>query len=161
MVVAITVSIGIGLWLVAEAMLHRAQARTAADAIALAAVVDQSEAESLARWYEGQGVVVEQLGSSTMVRSGPSQAASQASVGESTLATAPALRAIVARAEQLLGVTFPEVQWHPLSVSVPLAWAGDLALVADELGMCERPHSEVAPQGWVEFALCHSTASAD
>ena len=103
---------GLALALVGQAMVHRARARNAADAVALA-VVDQAEAATaLSDWYLHQGITIEHEADRTIARSGPSQAAAWARVHDVSRQPAPALVAILARAEQLVGVDFSAVRWR-------------------------------------------------
>jgi len=157
-VIIAAVAIGIGLATIANAMVHRARATTAADAIALAAAADPEVGNELAEWYREQGIVVDQVGPRTLVRSGPSQAGAQASTEAGSVRSAPALAAIMARAEQLTDRSFDQIRWQQLSVLVPPGSVTDLQLVAAELGLCEivpvASLTAEAEQGWVEFELC-------
>jgi len=136
--IVLAAMIAVGLAIVSEAMVHRMRARNAADAVALASASDPAAADTLARWYGQQGVDVssQTVGRAT-ARSGPSQAAAWAQSSTGTVERSPALVAIMARAEQLLGYEFTALQWHTHQVTVPEPGADLLASIAVELFLCE------------------------
>jgi len=136
-----------------QAAIHRARARNAADAIALAAAADQAAAAQLHNWYLQQNISVEYDETRAIARSGPAQAAAWASSGPSSSAPAPALVAIVARAEQLLGTSLASVQWQATAVTVSATDAANLRLVAVELSLCEQP-AATTDSGLFRFDLC-------
>lgn len=160
-VVVIVLVLTVGLSVLAEAIVHRARARTAADAVALASVVDPAAGQELRIRYERQGVRFERIGSETMAHSGPSRALSHAELGPAAEQPSPALAAIVARAEQLTGAPFEPLRWQRTSVSLDAAGAARLHAVAAELGLCElidvgpdgEPRS-TGSHGWVGFEQC-------
>jgi hypothetical protein len=152
-VLAIAFFAGLALALFGQATVHRARARNAADAVALAAVDDVVAAEALSDWYLDQGVTIEHDGGRAIARSGPSQAAAWATLGDVDQQPAPVLVAILARAEQLVGVVFAAVRWHELSFELQGADARQLAVVAADLGLCE-PSVDVATTGWISFVVC-------
>ena len=176
----------------------RASARTAADAAALAGAADgRAAAEALARangaelvGYEGIGLdtrVTVRVGSAEAVGrarrvgggGGPPSGAPAAGGGAGADGLAPAMRAALARAEQLLGHPVPIVSgyrspeaqaalWanratnpYPvappgssmhergLAVDVPLDVVPRLAAVAGQAGLC-HPH----PDDPVHFEVC-------
>ena len=143
----------VGLSIVGQAIVHRARARNAADAVALAAAVDQTAADALSDWYLQRNISVEQNNMQTIARSGPSQAAAWASTQRSTTQPAPALIAIVARAEQLVGTTFTPVHWQAIAVTLSDKDAGRMTLVAAELGLCKVPAADITPDATI-FKLC-------
>jgi len=156
MVVVVLVALGavVALSMVGEAMVHRARARTAADAVALASVTDSDAAHELAQWYTHRNnVTVERVGSQAVANSGPSQAVAWASTGPSSTQPAPALVAIVARAEQLVDAALVPTRWESTTVVMRAADAAILRAVAADLGLCER---FVAPDSddQVAFELC-------
>lgn len=136
-----------------EAVVHRAQARNAADAVALAAAVDPGAADSLTGWYAERQIFVERTGPQAIARSGPSQAAAWASTEPSASQPAPALVATIARAEQLLDTVFSSVQWQSLSVTMTVSDAAILRAVNVELGLCEQSTGSTDSER-VVFELC-------
>lgn len=123
--------------IIGQAMVHRSHARNAADAVALATAVDPAAAGELHAWYGDRGIAVEQLGERTVARSGPSQAAAWASTSAAANQPAPAMVAILARAEQLLQVTLEPLRWSGIEVQLSAADATYVREVAAELGLCE------------------------
>lgn len=138
---------------IGQAMVHRARARSAADAVALASAVDDGDADALAAWYQTRGVTIERAGQQTTARSGPSQAAAWATTIDAQVRTAPALVAIAARAEQLVGFALQPAQWEELAVTYRAADAGVVETVASELGLCVAAEQPSAPE-LVSFELC-------
>jgi len=160
-VVVIVAVLGVGVSILAEAIVHRARARTAADAVALAAVVDPAAGQELRTAYERQGIRFDRVGSETIARSGPSRAHAHAVLGPAANRSAPVLVAIIARAEQLTGAPFDPLRWQRTSVSLDPAGASRLHAVAAELGLCETttdpPGGGSGPStgtGWVTFERC-------
>ena len=123
--------------IIGQAMVHRAHARTAADAVALATAAEPATAQALHDWYGSRGVTVEQDGERTIARSGPSQAAAWASTSVGSRQPAPALVAIIARAEQLQQTTLDPLRWSGTEVTLSQSDAAVLSEVAAELGLCE------------------------
>lgn len=130
--------------------IERARARTAADAVALAADDPVAQQALVSQWAE-LGADVEALPDGAHARSGRAQARSWVTTVDAPVARPPAWVAIVARANQILG-------GEPV---VPLRWtatelvmAGDhatrFAVVAPEFGLCSRVH----PDAVTIFALC-------
>lgn len=141
-----------GLGLFAQAVVHRARSQSAADAIALAIAGDPDQAPYLIDWYADQGIRTRPGRERTRVNSGPSQAGSRAEGGLTEVSTAPALVAIVARAEQLVGLPISPVRWDGTTIELAPPDADRLALVAAELGLCPGP--SVAGTGNLTFELC-------
>lgn len=137
----------------AGAMVHRARARTAADAVALAAAADPAVAAEVGSYYRGQGITFDQVGPHAIARSGPSRAEAWATLSEAPDQPAPVLVAIVARAEQLTGGPFHHLRWHRMSVEVVAADATRLEAVAAELGLCEVFDTS-SGLSWRTFARC-------
>lgn len=152
-VVLIALGAAVVLSMVGEAMVHRARARTAADAVALASTGDNDASDQLAQWYTDRNVSVERVGSHAVARSGPSQAAAWASTGPSSTQPAPALVAIVARAEQLVGAALVPTRWESTTVVMRAADAAVLRAVAADLGLCERS-TAADSDDQVAFELC-------
>lgn len=144
---------GLALALVGQAMVHRARARNAADAVVLAVVDDVAAAEVLSEWYLHQGVEIEHNVGRVIARSGSSQAVAWALLEGAYQQPAPVLVATLARAEQLIGVSFGAVRWHEMSFELRVADARQLAVVAADLGLCE-PSGDTASTGWNRFVLC-------
>lgn len=184
----------LGLGRFAAGAVNAARARTAADASALAgSVAGEDEARSLARRNGGHLEAFEAAGSDVRVRvrvgphtvsararstSNRAHADMPASAGPNAMA--PALRAALARAEQLLGgpvpvtsgyrsaadqrrlwrgratnrfpVAPPGTSMHErgLAIDVPAAFAQRLASVAAGAGLC-RPYPSTDP---VHFEIC-------
>jgi len=107
-VVAVVLLLAVAITLIGDAMIQRGRARTAADTVALGAARSVDDARELQSWYATRGVrvnVSEQPDRVTAhASSGPSQAKAWAGVAEEAVEVSPALRAIVARVEQLRGV---------------------------------------------------------
>lgn len=139
--------------LVGQAMVHRGRAQNAADAVALAAVSDRAAADTLSDWYLHQGVVIQLEAGRASASSGPAQAAAWASLVEGVEQPAPVLVASLARAEQLVGVTFQPVRWHKMTFELRLADARELSVVAADLGLCAT-NVDAAGTGWRGFELC-------
>jgi hypothetical protein len=140
------------------AAVHRARARTAADAAALAGAADgEAAARDVAQrngaelvGFAVDGPIVE-----VVVRHGPASATATAEgiVGAGRAdGLAPALAAALARAEQLLGraVTVTAVDDRGLGFDVDPAVAEALAGVAERAGLC-RQAPTARP---VHFAPC-------
>lgn len=185
-----------GLGRVGAAGAARAAARTAADAAALAGAADgRTAAEALARANGAELVAYEGIGPDTRVtvRVGPAEAVGRArrvggtgdgpgggsGVAGGTGGLAPAMKAALARAEQLLGERVPVVSgyrspekqsalWanrasnpYPvalpgssmhekgLAVDVPVAFVPRLAAVAAQAGLC-HPHADDP----IHFEVC-------
>lgn len=175
-----------------------AQARTAADAAALAgAAGGEPEARAMARANGGRLVRFERLGLDVRVRvevAGRASSARARALGFSDLSggsgvggLAPALRAAIARAQQLLGAPIPitsgyrspavqaglyarrAMNRYPvappgsskhergLAIDVPVGFADKLATVGPSAGLC-RPYPRTDP---VHFELCLSVTRTD
>jgi len=152
-VLAVACFAGLAVALIGHSMVNRASARNAADAVALAVVDDVVAADGLRDWYLDQGVIIDLGADRTTARSGPSQAAAWARLDERRQQPAPVLIAILARAEQLLGLVFHMVRWHEMSFELPVADARQLASVAVDLGLCE-PETTAASPEWKRFFVC-------
>lgn len=142
----------------------RAAARMAADAAALAGAAD---GEASAREVAGtNGATVEDVSmegndSLVEVEVGTARAVARARRTKGALGgrdgagddrLAPAMRAALGRAEQLLGEEVPVTHVHDpgLAVDVPAAVADRLARVAPSSGLC-RPDADTRP---VRFEVC-------
>jgi len=157
------------------AAVARAQAATAADAAALAgAAAGRPAALQVAAANGGRVRSYEQLGTDVRVEvdlggaSATARARRRAAAGLPGVTSggvAPAMRAALARAAQLVGRPVPLVASPPgtalpadartrlargLAVDVAPSFAAQLALVANEAGLC-RPYPESHP---VHFELC-------
>jgi len=135
---------------------ERAQASAAADAAALAGTVEgRVGAERLARANGGRLVAYRDDGSDVEVRVGVGRAAAAArATGGHTLAPgsqAPALQAVLARAEQLLGRPVPvsRVLDDGLAVEVAIDMAAAVERVAAQAGLCRSPDA-----GAETFRVC-------
>lgn len=152
-VIAVAALFAVALGLVGEAIVHRARAHNAADAVALASVVDPGAASQVAAVFREAGVDVTRLGSGVVhATSGPSQAQSRASLVEKPRPGAPVVHAVIARAEQLTGRSVTPLVWESLAVVVDRDGADALRQVAHELGLCEE--ATTTSQAGVRFVLC-------
>jgi len=143
----------VGLALIAQAMVDRTRARTAADAVALAAAVDELAASEVTDWYQERGAAVSRDGNWALASVGDSRAAAWATTDRTESLRTPALVAIMARANQLLATTIEPEQWDEFAIALSLADAARFRTVAPELGLCERAvlgHQS----GRRTFALC-------
>lgn len=127
--------IAIGIAAVGTVIVERHSATVAADATALASVTGASSGSVLAEWYRSRGIeVVVDSGHSTAVIGEESARSHAVSGGE--LRVGPAVVAIVARAEQLLGRPLESARLDGLSVSFTEPDAKQFDSVAADLGMC-------------------------
>lgn len=137
---AVVLAAGFGLALVlatlGRAAIDRANARTAADAVALAAVVEPDSSEGLLRWYGEAGIVVDIHSDRVSARIGASQAASWAEPAAEPVVGAPAVVAIVARAGDLTGNRLTPLRIVGTSVWLSPDQAALFASVSRALGMC-------------------------
>lgn len=149
----------------ASAAVDRARAQTAADAAALAgAAVGQSAASDVAVANGARLLHYERAGpdARVVVEVGAARATARARrSGRETDGLAPALRAALARAEDLLGervpatpVSGPPPQRRGTAVEVPTAVAERLAAVAERAGLC-RPAPRTQP---ARFEVCRPGA---
>jgi hypothetical protein len=122
---------------------ERASARTAADAAALAgAAAGRSGADALAAANRGSVVRYEQSGRDVRLRVAVDGAAASAKArqeGAGRPDVAPAMRAALGRAEQLVGRTIPvtRVRSGGLAVEVSPDVAAQLRSVAPDAGLCQ------------------------
>jgi hypothetical protein len=131
------------------AAMTRADARTAADAAALAgAAGGRSAAEEIATANAGTIVRYEAAGHDVKLRVGVRDAAATAAArrepgGGKPAGAAPALRAVLARAAQLLGHEVPvvAVRANGLGIEVTRDVADSLRPVAGDAGLCQ-PRSD-------------------
>ena len=140
------------------AAVDRAGARTAADAAALAGAAEGPEAaRSVAVANGGQVVSYRQLGLDTEVRVKAGRAVAVARArrqgGGPSDDVAPALRAVLTRAGQVLGQAVPVYSVVPsssgqagMAVVVPPDWATRLTVTGRQAGLCQA-----AP---VQFEVC-------
>lgn len=134
-VIALMLMAVVAVGLIGRAIVDRTAATAAADAVALANAVDPSAAEPLARWYEARGYEVTARDGAARASGAEARAHSQA-VAEDEVRVAPVVRAIVARAEQLLGRQLFVVNAEGVSVTFSAPSARDFDAIAAELGMC-------------------------
>lgn len=153
--VALAMFAALGLATIGQVWVERVHASAAADAVALASAIDPAEARELANYYRltGAQVQVEAEGSVSRVRvshnRGHAESWASAKVGaEPTIS--PALIAVIARAEQLVGVTVTPLGWQTDRVILSPGDAAVLAGVAAELGLCDRTWSSTS----IALALC-------
>ena len=152
-VVALAALAAAAIAMLAGAMVDRAHARAAADAVALAGATDGGAAAELGGWYDARGVGIDHDGERVIAQIGSSQAAAWAVAGADPNRPAPALKAIIARAEQLLQVPLRPVAWRGTSVTLTRSEAAILHAVSAELGLC--PQGEAAqPRVGEVFELC-------
>jgi hypothetical protein len=134
-VIGLMVAVAVGIALVGAAMVDRTAATVAADAVALADAVDPAAASSLAGWYQERGYDVRSGNGHAEAVGDAAQARSQATA-DRELRVAPVVRAVVARAEQLLGRQLSVLTAEGVSVTFSSASARQFDAVAAELGMC-------------------------
>lgn len=139
--------------LVAEAMVDRERARTAADSVALASAVDGDLATELAAIYRGRGIDVDQVQPFTVASRRPSRAHAWAALVPSDRQPPPVLVAIVARAAQLTGAPFTTVQFTVTGVATGSAEVDRFRSVAAEFGLCESTTPASSPDRPV-FTRC-------
>ena len=151
-VIAVAALVLLMLGVFGEAVVHRVRATAAADAVAHAHAANPAAAATVRDHYESEGASATSSGA-TNVTSGPSQAAARAEVADKAVEVAPALLAIVARAEQLLGEPIVPVRWNETSIEFAASDGERFALIAWELGLCSTvgDGSEALLQ---EFELC-------
>jgi len=152
-VIALAMVLMMGIALVGQAMVQRARARNAADAIALAVVTNPTAADQLMDGYRDRGIEVNRDGDRVIASTGSSRAAAWAATAEGEVERSPALVAIVSRAEQLAATEFTEIRWAAFSVSLKPSEAGVLEMFADGLGLCEDRQS-TRDDLWRTFQLC-------
>lgn len=129
---------------------ERARARTAADAIALAGADPAAQLELGTRWAE-LGVDVVASGDTAHARTGRAQAKAWVRPGAPAVNRSPALVALVARAEQLLGgAPLIPVGWGIDAIVLAPDDAARFAIIAPEFGLC----STLVASGATSFALC-------
>ena len=138
---------------IASAMAHRAHARNAADAVALAAAVDPYAADQLAGWYRQHGAQIITTPGHAQAHSGPSHAAAWADTTVGDRQPAPVLVAIIARAEQLLEIDIVPLNWETSRVTLLPADASALVAIAAELALCPAP-TGATYVGAQAFELC-------
>ena len=138
LVLVAVVLLGVAIAIVGDAMIHRAKARTVADAVALASVAEPAVVFDLEAKYRSEGASIELRSDHARVGSGPSQAAAWAEVIAGDVATAPVVRAIVARIEQLRDTRFTTLRWHQHAVELRGADAAIMRSMAGGFGMCEQ-----------------------
>lgn len=131
LMVAVVITVG----LIGAAMIDRTAATAAADAVALADVVDPAAGSSLAGWYNARGYDMQVNAGHARASGDPAQAQSQA-IAVRELAVAPVVRAIVARAEQLVGRSLTVVAAQDFTVTFSAESAQHFRAVAAELHMC-------------------------
>jgi len=134
-VIGLMLAIVVAVGLVGVAMVDRTSATAAADAVALADAVDPASASSLSSWYEARGYAMNARDGWARARGEEARAESQA-IAVQELTVAPVVRAIVARAEQLLGHELSVVAAEGVSVTFSPGSSRDFGSIAAELGMC-------------------------
>ena len=139
-----------GLAAVGSAVVNRSRARTAADAVALAAAAGPDSGAAVAGWYLAQGVEIDVRGAQTWAGAGSSQAAAWSTSETEAPSTAPAVIAIVARAVQLLGRQLTTLDSEGVTVWFTLDDGARFAAVAADLGMCAGQATSTA----VAYDLC-------
>ena len=149
-VVSLIFGLAFALVVMGGAVVSRARARTAADAIALAAVVDPHAAAELGNWYRETGAAVEVDPDRAWVGIDSSQAAAWAEAQIGEVHVAPAVVAIVERAGQLIGHRFAPIKLQGTSAWFNPTEAALFASVSMELGMCATSE----PDGVDQFVLC-------
>ena len=127
--------ITIGVGQLGRVVLERHGATAAADAVALAGAAGDPAAEVVIEWYDHHGVESSELDGRSTATIGRGVARSRA-VADGELSVAPAVVAIVARAEQLLGRPLDSAAIDGVSVTFAEPAASRFATVAADLRMC-------------------------
>jgi len=122
-VIALLAAAIIGLTIIGRAAIDRARAASAADAVALATAQSAPGGQEIAAWYRANGVevTIDRGGTGDGASIGSRRVRASSVVGESTrnaaratsfaevrpapISASPALVAVIARAEQLLGIS--------------------------------------------------------
>lgn len=133
-VLAIAVLCAGALAIGARVLVERATASSAADSIALAAVVDPVAAAALA---DDLGVVYDAPSPGTVTVTVGDVSATASASTDRVIEVAPALAAVVARAEQLLGADLSPRWFPPDGVRVVDSQHSAFSGVAPALGLCE------------------------
>lgn len=152
--IAVVAVFGLGLAQLGEAMVSRAKATADADAVALALVVDPQAGISLADHLDASvdgGLLAGQTrtSSSASVERGQAQALALASLSDDLPEVAPAVRAIIARAEQLTLTNYDVLKFDRIGFYLAQEQATSFAMLAADLGMCVRDSAQL-----VLFELC-------
>lgn len=134
-VLGLVATMAIGFAIVGAAIVERHGATVAADAAALASTGADPGAGVVADWYRHRGVDLRADGGHSTAAFGAGGARSRAVRGDE-LRVAPAVVAIVARAEQLLGRPLEPVGLEATTVTFAGAAATHFATVAADLHMC-------------------------
>jgi len=139
-----------GIAVAGRVAVERARAHTAADAVALASADPVAQQELMRRWAE-QGAAVRPSSTGAHATSGRAQAQSWVRPDEGSVTRSPALVAIIARAEQLLGgAPLIPLRWHATEIVLSPDDAARFEIVAADFAMC----SSSTGSGAVVFALC-------
>ncbi len=142
-----------GIAQVGAVMIERAQARTLADAVALAEADVVGSGTEIASSFGSHHFSVTTEPGSAYVQGTDAQAQAFATASIEPPVVAPAVVAIVARAEQLTATTLVPMSMKDTTVTFGPTAADVFATVAAELGMCT---SSAAPAGLATqaFDLC-------
>ena len=147
LVVALMLVMAVGIASLGTIVIERQSATIAADAAALAGAAGAPDL--VADWYRDRGIEVAVDDGRSDTRVGNASARS-AALGGDELRVAPAVVAVLARAEQLLGHELQTVELAGVAVVLGEPSASRLAEVADELGLCEMAEATEHRR----FALC-------
>lgn len=143
-VVTVVAILAMGVAEVARVAVDRAEARSAADAVALA-----SEDQVVRSFFNDRGIEIADLGGGGISTSS-GDASAQAWASGSQIREAPALIAMVERAAQLAGYEFTPVDVQGDSIRFDAEQAAIFAVYAAEFGLCA---AVVEPEGQ-QFDLC-------
>lgn len=136
-VLVFVATMAVGFAMVGTAIVERHGATVAADAAALASAGADPSGSQVADWYRAHGVDVQVHAGDSKTALGAGGARSRA-VQSGELRVAPAVVAIVARAEQLLGRPLEPIGYEATSVTFAGEAAARFATVAADLQMCTR-----------------------
>lgn len=138
----------IGLSLIGRAAIDRTRATGAADAVALAAAQSASGGVEVAQWYRDRGIRIEtdalstgEVRASAVAGAGgrtEAGATSFAEVGPGPISVSPALIAVIARAEQLLGVDLAASYPRAHAAVIAPKHLGALTALFEPLRLCAR-----------------------
>jgi len=157
-IIALGFTIVIVLLALGRTYVDQARAQTAADAVALATTAGPEHTNAVASWYRSRGTDVVIGPDHVTAVSGASSAQAAAEMAAASQAVTPVVAAVIARAEQLLGVNLVPVppssaQSGALGFELSYLDAQSFAGVAAEFGLCED--SNMGPDtAFVAFRWC-------
>lgn len=168
-VIALLAAAIIGLTIIGRAAIDRARAASAADAVALATAQSAPGGQEVAAWYRANGVEVTidrggtgdgsgssasgQVRASSVVGEttrNPARATSFAEVRRGPISASPALVAVIARAEQLLGMPLAARYRSVHVAEIGAEHVDALRSIREPLKLC----TTLLPTGQVTISIC-------